>query len=387
MIKHTKDRMGKGRGKASSGFVYKKPSDSKLKERAERTGGRFDSPFKAGFDTFRPKQGDNLIRFLPGTWEDHDHYGYTIWMHKFVGPDNSNYLCPRKMLGKHCPICVAAKEAADAGEKEEAKSLSAAEMMVYWVINRDDEAEQPLLFTMSWIADRDVIALCVNKRSGKVLLIDHPDEGFDLVIKRTGQGIKTRYLYSIDREPSSISDDIDKQDEILEYIMQNQLPDILNFYEGKYLEKVLSGSVDQKDEDEPEEEEDEPAPRKSRRARDEEPEDESEEEEDEPAPRKSRRARDEEPEEDEEEYEPAPRRSRKREVIEEDEEEEEDEPAPRRSRKREVIEEPEEEEEEAPFEEEEEQPRRSRRSRAVEEPEEEEEEEEEDPRPRRRSRR
>jgi hypothetical protein len=360
----------------SQGFVYKRRDPSVLKQRAEQTGGRFDSPFKQGFDTFRPKVGSNQIRILPPTWEPHEHYAYDLYMHRFIGQDTSNYLCLYKMQGKHCPICDAAKEARDAGEQDEAKALGYARVCCSWIIDRDDEQkEHPMLYGMGWTMDKDIAILCSNKRTGEALTIDHPTEGFDVSFTRTGQGLMTRYMgIQIDRERSNIDEDEEVQERILDYITQNPIPETLKFYDAEYLERILSGTTADKDkeldEDAVEEEEapprrraaaEAPARRPTRRPVEEE---EVVEEDEAPAPR--RRAapvqeEDEEPvaapprrraaaapppeEEDDEvpfeEDEPAPRASKRRVVEEEDEEvvapprrraapvEEEDEPPPR----------------------------------------------------------
>lgn len=412
------------------GFVYKKRDPSAVKARAEQKGGGFDSPFKQGIDTFRPKAGDNLIRFLPPTWDDHEHYGYEIWLHRRIGADNSSYLCLSKMQDKPCPICKAAKEARDAGEQDEAKAMQAAKVVCAWVIDRDGDT-QPVLYPMSWTMDRDIAALCINNKTGATLLIDHPDEGYDVTIKRSGHGLQTRYFgIAIDRDPSPIDESEKKQDKIIEYIQENPIPSTLHFYDAAYLEKVLEGTAEAKDE---ELDEDERPARRSRRdeEEDERPSsrrrgrDEPEEEEEEERPRRGRRgSEDEEAEEDtrsarrrEEDDEP-PRRRRSEPEPEEEEEqprsrrrsepEEEEEEAPRSRRRSDPEEEDEaprrrgraseDEEEEAPRrrrsepeEEEEERPRKGRRAA---EPEEEEEsgegegaEEEDEPRSRRTSRR
>src|SRR4051812_42334164 len=104
----------------SSGFKYKKRTADDVKKRAEQSGGRFDSPLIGGVDFFRPKNGENVVRILPATWDEHEHYGLDVWMHRFIGADNSNYLCLNKMQGKRCPACEEHKLAKDAGEEEEA---------------------------------------------------------------------------------------------------------------------------------------------------------------------------------------------------------------------------------------------------------------------------
>lgn len=78
----------------AKGFQYKPRTADQVKGRATRKSSRYDSIFKQGFDSYRPKQGDNLIRYLPPTWDDADHYGYTAFVHRGIGPDNATYLCP-----------------------------------------------------------------------------------------------------------------------------------------------------------------------------------------------------------------------------------------------------------------------------------------------------
>ena len=242
--------MALNRGKPKVGFKYTPRSSEDVRKRAEQQGGQFDSIFKPGVDSWRPADGENQIRILPPTWEDHDHYGYDIWVHSFVGPDKQTYLCPQKMLDEPCPICKAARETKLAGEEDEAKALAATRRVAMWIIDRDEEKTTPSLFAMSWSMDRDISALCHNKKTGKVLLIDHPDQGYDVMFTRTGKGLNTRYIgMAIDREQSPILADEDEQDEVLDYITKNPIPDQLNFYDADYLAQVVEGSGDERDAD------------------------------------------------------------------------------------------------------------------------------------------
>ena len=50
------------KSKAKAGFVYKPRTADQVKNRANRKTSLFDSIFKQGFDTYRPKIGDNLFR-------------------------------------------------------------------------------------------------------------------------------------------------------------------------------------------------------------------------------------------------------------------------------------------------------------------------------------
>jgi hypothetical protein len=231
---------------------YTPRDPKKIKERAEQTGGRFDSPFKDNTDMFIPKAGDHTVRILEPTWDEHDHYGYDIWVHSYVGPDSSTYLCLAKMKGKPCPICDAAREAKSAGEEDDAKKLAHTRRVVVWVIDRDDDSDPtiPKIWSMSWSQDRDIAALCTNKRTGKILLIDHPHEGYDVSFKKTGQGLQTKYIgWQIDRDPTPISDDDRELERIREYIQENPIPTMLKFYSTEYLEKMISGTAEKKDDD------------------------------------------------------------------------------------------------------------------------------------------
>lgn len=364
-----------------AGFVYKPRTADQIKDRANRKVGNYDSIFKQGYDTFTARTGDNLVRYIPPTWDDSDHYGFTIFVHNNIGPDNATYLCPRKMLNKPCAICEAAKEAKDAGENEEAKALGTSERVVSWILDREgDDPEKPVLWSQSWTQDRDVSSLCVNERTGEVLMIDHPDKGFDVSFKRTGTGLKTKYYgWQVDRNDSVLHENEKVQDEILDYVRENPVPDALNFYDYDYLKGVLSGAVEAKDKDIKDDEDDQPrgrptsrrgsaveeddvpfdtekntrrGPRRDEDPEDAEPEDEEVvpaarssrraappvEDEDAPAPRRSSARRpdpvDEEVDEEAEETAPPPRRASSRRVVEEDPEDEEAAPAPRRGRTR-----------------------------------------------------
>ena len=332
------------------GFVYRPRTADQVKDRVSRKTSKFDSIFKSGFDTFRLKQGDNLFRYLPPTWDDADHYGYTIFVHYGIGPDNSSYLCPRKMLNKPCPVCESSKEAKDAGEAEEAKELQPTERIVSWVLDRDaDDPERPMLFEQSWTQDRDVTSLCVNERTGEILMIDHPDKGYDVTVKRTGTGPKkTKYFgQSIARDDSPIHDSERVQDEILDFVKENPVPDTLNYYDYDYLQGVLSGTVAEKDEvlDKDVDEEDAPVQKGAKQR--------YEKDEDETPPRKTKVTRKEEVEDDVPFDKPTTRRGPRRdeEVDEEEEvearpargttstrsrvvEEENDDPPPRTTRRR-----------------------------------------------------
>jgi gp32-like DNA binding protein len=291
--KKNRDRGG------GSGFKYRKRSADDVKRRADQTGGNFDSPVKQEFDVWRPKTGENVIRILPPTWDDYDHYGYDVFMHRFIGSDSSNYICLNKMKGKHCPACAEAKSAKDGGEDDEAKALAFQKRCWVWIIDRDDKSETPQVWDMSWAQDRDIAGLS-HFKSGKILLIDHPDEGYDIIVKKTGSGLKTKYHFNIERDSSSISDDDEKQEEILNFIQEHPIPSVMHFFSADHIAKKLEGTTEDKDRDLDDDDDDKPRKRHAgKRSRVEDDDD------DDDAPRKRRRSDDDDDDDD------TPRRRRR----------------------------------------------------------------------------
>jgi hypothetical protein len=304
---------------------YVPRSEKDVDEHANQSGGNFDSIFKQNVDTWSPKQGENTIRFLEPTWDDHRHYGYEIFIHNRVGADNSSYLCLNKMKKKPCPICEAQLEAKRAGEEDDAKQLSPTKRFICWILDRGDRDPDPQIYSMSWTVDRDIAALCKNKRTGKILFIDHPYEGYDVSFTRKGADIKTKYFgFQIDHESSPLIDDDKKLEDIREFITENPIPDQLKFYSYEHLKQVVTGATEDKDEeldetDETKDADEENTPRK-RPARDE-----DEEEDERPKRSRSRRDEDDEPEEDVEEEDERPAKkkptTRAKSRVDEDEEE------------------------------------------------------------------
>lgn len=325
-------RINKSHNKASSkkkgGFVYKERSPESVKKRAEQDGGTFDNVIKSGFDTFVAKQGSNCIRFLPPTWEDQDHYGLDIWVHGFIGPTRGSYLCLQKMKNKPCPICELEQELRKGGEAEEAKAVQARKKVLTWIIDRDGDEHTPVLYMMGWTVDRDISDLARNKRTGETLLIDHPDEGYDVTFTRKGQKLNTDYFgFAIDRSSSPIADKQKDQDTILEFIQENPLPDVLKYVSAEKLTQIVEGAAAEPDEDDDEEEK----PKKKGRARDADDEDESEDDGEDSKPRRKgarRPAQDED--EDEESEDEKPRRQRSRTSRDESDDDEDDDDSSRK---------------------------------------------------------
>lgn len=321
-----------------------------LKKREDQQGGMFDSLCKEEFKTFRPKAGQNTIRFLEGTWPDAEHWAHDTWIHNQIGPDNGRYFCLQKMLNKPCPLCDERRALMAAGETEAAKAIAPRKGACAWVINRDDEDAGPLLWFYGRTVDEEFAGRCRDRKTGEPIDIIHPDEGNDVFFKMTKKGKEASNVeysaYEIDRDPTPIHDKEKTQNKWLDYTEENPVPDCFQYFDADYLQKLITGSQMAKAASEDDDEDaEEDRPRGRRRARDDDDEDEApslrrrsrsqdenEEEDDDPPPRRRRRtARD---DDDDEEEKP---RTRHRQPV--DEDDGADEPPTRRRRSRDEDEE------------------------------------------------
>ena len=235
-------------------FRYKARTPEQVKKRASQQGGSRDGYVLDEYSVWNPQSNkDSNIRFLPPTWDDPEHYGFDVFVHYGIGADKGSYLCLKVMKAEHpelkmpgdgeCPIC-AARAKAEAKDPEYAKSLAATKRVLAWMIDRNNEDDGPQLWPMPWTLDRDISKLCTDKKTGKILNIDDPDDGYDVTFEREGSGQKTKYTaVRIDRDSSALHRKELKVEEWMEFIVKNPIPECLLFHEAEYIEKVFEGHV------------------------------------------------------------------------------------------------------------------------------------------------
>jgi hypothetical protein len=328
-------------------FKYHKRTSDQVEKR--ESGGMFDSPFKSKFKSFQPKEGDFCIRILPAQHKGADHYGIDIYTHYGVGAENNRYLCHRKMEklapDGECVICEEWEKAKRDDDEEYAKKLRANRQILVWVIDRDHEKEGPKLWCMPGSVDVDVAKLSHNKRTGETMLPEDPDEGHDIDFSRNGKGLNVKYSGIRLGKATPLSDDEEKQEKWLQFVAENPLDEVLNFFEADYIAKVFGGGK-AKDEDDEEEEDERP---KTRHRKDKDDDDEEEEDE---RPKKRKREviddEDEELDEDDSDDEEKPKRKSKRSGdSDDDDSDDEEEDRPRRKSSRDEDDEDDDEEEDA----------------------------------------
>lgn len=229
-------------------FQYKARTAEDVKEKARQTSGR-DSYISAEAQFFTAAEGANTIRFLPPPPDaDWGHYGMRVWEHRDIGVDKGAYLCLAKMKNEPCPVCEEREAASASGASDLAWSLKAQCKTLLYVINRKDEAKGPLLWNISAggkkSMDTDLLNLCIDATDGGVLLVDHPDEGFDFSFTRTGTGLKTAYSgKSFSRRPSPLSDIPERYVAWLKHVVEHGIESKLIYHDYDYIKYALEGQA------------------------------------------------------------------------------------------------------------------------------------------------
>jgi hypothetical protein len=233
-----------GKKTGVGGFEYKKRTKEDYDRRATAGAGR-EGFLAEGVTMFSPKAGDHSIRILPPTWDEAEHYGFDAYAHYDIGPDGGAYLCLDRMKGEPCPICEARSKAIADGEEELQEKLKWRRRVLCYVIDRDNEKEGPLLWSMPQSLDKEISSVCQDKKTGEVYDPDDPSEnGYDVSFTREGEKLKTKYVsVQVDRRSSPLSEDEDQATEWLTYIQENPVPDQLVFPDPDHIARLVEGGL------------------------------------------------------------------------------------------------------------------------------------------------
>lgn len=299
--------------------------DSIRKQRSE-AGNRGYSDFlwvnkdkldRAGIGQFKTEPGDNFIAIIPPL-EDDIFWAKEIYVHYNVGVDGKAFLCPKKMANESCIICEDRKRIKERDvDDERVKELRPSLRYLVFVVdttNSTTENEGIKWWDAPATVIDEITDMSANKRSGEIIDVSDPDDGRNIIFKRTGKGIGTRYG-SVELETR---DPI--PDSWLEVISFEEALQIINLekieaeYSGEPSSSRRRGSSSKKEEEQESEEKETSTGRRHRPANDEKEEKETkkESEKEETASENRRSRRDAKEESKEEEKEESPRRSARR---------------------------------------------------------------------------
>ncbi len=82
-----------------------------------------------------------------GQWD----YLLDVWVHRNMGPNKKDMLCPKSTYGKACPACEERQKLYDEGRDEEAKAFTPSRRVIYNIqlIGRNGPEEDPMIFATS----------------------------------------------------------------------------------------------------------------------------------------------------------------------------------------------------------------------------------------------
>lgn len=234
------DRGGRG---GRPRYEYQTRDPREAERRANQGANDFDSYLNDKVKMFKVNDGDNMIRILPPTFKNPKHYGLDIYVHYGVGPDRQTYLCLHKMKGEPCPICEERQEILADGDEKAAKLLEPKRRSLIYLIDRDREKDGLMAWAMPWTVDRDIIMVSRDKRSGEVLPIDHPEEGYDIEFEKKGQKDRTEYVgVRVARRSSPLG-----HDAWLDSAVDLPLDEALVYYDYDHIAKAFGGGGAHKD--------------------------------------------------------------------------------------------------------------------------------------------
>ena len=231
----------KKRDRDDDDFGYVDKDQGEVQRRLERGAYGRDSFLKDKISEYRAKEGTNLVRFLPPTWEggERGHYALDIFLHYSIGAEKTTYLCPQKMKVGPCPICEIVNEAYRRGDEKEAKELSVKPRSLAYMIDRQNETEGVKAYPQPTTKlDFEVCAICKDEDTGEFLSIDHPKNGFDVQFKKLGKGLNTVYSGIKLGKQSKLNADRRLAKEWINFTKDNSLRDMLIIHPYEVIKKA-----------------------------------------------------------------------------------------------------------------------------------------------------
>lgn len=177
-----------------------------------------------GIESYKAEKGPNYIRLLPQRDPDADFFR-EIHVHYDVGGSKDAFLCPRKMYDEPCSVCEYADTLRKAGESRDTfLPFYPSRRFLFFIVDVFDEktrAKGIQLYDAPVTIMNGIIGVSEEPRTGEIIDISDPDEGFNLVFKRTGTDMKNTRYEAFQKElpqkdvPDRLFDEVPTFDEVL----------------------------------------------------------------------------------------------------------------------------------------------------------------------------
>jgi len=96
-----------------------------------------------------------------------------------------------------------------------------------------------MMLAMPWTVDKEIAIQSFDSRTQEALSVDDPDEGFDIILNRSGSGARTEYSIKIARNSSPLR----ITDEIANLLEEHPLPTVLNYFPYAHIKKAFLGGA------------------------------------------------------------------------------------------------------------------------------------------------
>src|SRR5689334_686362 len=91
--------------------AYRPRTYDDANDRANQRSTNAEHYLKSNVNTFKAREGDNTVRFIPippaviDEYGLKNHYGMEVFVHHNIGPEKSSFLCLLQMKKGNCPVC------------------------------------------------------------------------------------------------------------------------------------------------------------------------------------------------------------------------------------------------------------------------------------------
>ena len=147
-------------------------------------------------------EGESKIRILP-PWSEAGDIAFECKSHWRIPPNDRMVNC-LTVINKECPICELVKELRSRGKAEMASKFGAKKSIYYNVIVRGEEDKGVQIMRSGIQLYENILGYLYDEEYGDITDID---EGSDITIERSGQGLDTSYNIKIARKTSPLSAD------------------------------------------------------------------------------------------------------------------------------------------------------------------------------------
>jgi len=256
--RHDDSRSTKDQGALDFEYYYSIPSGISSWQPKKSKEGEvhyFDIvPFPVGPDyPFIKTEGGEWVQLPEGDWA----YILDVWIHRNVGPDNAQVVCPKTSYKKSCPICEHMTDLlTDEDDKERRKKIFSEKApkrrSMYNVIVRDggkEEEKGNQVFEIShWFMEKNLQELAEKTRTHGPIYYADPDEGNLIRFKMIDKGDNNLEVtgYSFEKRDTAITDeDLEKVVTLDALLKQTDYDTLYKLYWGEEVEAKADSDKDE----------------------------------------------------------------------------------------------------------------------------------------------